>query len=150
MARTTLTLAVAVGLLALVGCGADEPDEPGGASTDPCGGGGEAYYSGVSKTASDGTRFTIVDAVPAPPARFENSWQVRVTDAAGTALTGEMLSAAPWMPKHGHGSPTVTATADAAGLYHLDDVRLSMPGVWQVTLSDASGASALFEFCIAD
>ena len=152
MARTMMTASV---LALALGCsGGDDPD-PGtggaaGATAGPCDGRGDTFAQAMSK--SDGNiTVSIVDADPAPPARYSNTWMIEVRDADGP-LTGADVSAAPDMPDHGHGAQAVQVTPQTDGKFELKPLNLFMPGYWEipitVTLQDQSQASVTFGFCI--
>lgn len=55
-----------------------------------------------------------------------------------------------WMPGMGHGSaPTaVTADADHAGCYFVEDMDFIMNGHWQVKVQIESQAEVVFDVCI--
>jgi len=111
--------------------------------------------------------FELVSSEPAPPAINDNTFVVRVTDADGTALDGQ-LGATLYMPVHQHYSPeSPLVTFDAtSGTFTLDPMDLFMVGLWRITFTfqpqtsgtDAAAAgasnasdtsdSAAFEFCL--
>jgi hypothetical protein len=112
-----------------------------------------AYVPGVSVVDTAGDRtYALEQGSPSPPARGDNTWQVKVTDSSGQPLANLPLGAAAFMPDHGHGSsvvPQVTPNAD--GTYSVGPLYFFMPGVWRVTLSDVDGGAAqngVFFFCI--
>ncbi|MBL4636962.1 MAG: FixH family protein [Kofleriaceae bacterium] len=120
----------------------------------------EAYFAGISKTGDNGITLAIMDSDNAPPAKGDNVWRVKITDATDMALSGMTIKSGTWMPDHSHGSPVVpTITEEGNGEYTIDPVNLFMPGYWEVTLSavDPGGAgpdddmildSVVFKFCI--
>ncbi|HET6585249.1 MAG TPA: FixH family protein [Nannocystaceae bacterium] len=111
------------------------------------------YALGLRKV---GSAFTVqfVDALPAPPARGDNTWRVMVTDDGGAGLSDLALGATPFMPDHGHGTTVATTVTPGAvpGEYVLDPVNLFMPGLWEVTLEmttpDATTDEVVFRFCV--
>ncbi len=115
----------------------------------------EAYSDGVSETSLSGNvSATLLSAEPAPPARGINVWKLHVTDASGAAISDAPLSVSPFMPDHGHGSPSVpSVSAETDGDYEIDDLNLFMPGVWRVTISGALSTDpnddVVFHFCVA-
>lgn len=114
---------------------------------------GETFAAGMSKTGAAGYGFTLVDAIPAPPDRYENDWQVAVTDPDGAAAADVDLSIVLFMPDHGHGSGvTPVVTADGAGGFAIDRINLFMPGLWEITLRANAGGDRLdevtFNFCV--
>ncbi len=94
---------------------------------------------------------SIMNADPAPPARYNNTWVVEVR-SDGTPVSDAVLSVAPDMPDHGHGAQAVKVTPQSDGLYELTPLNLFMPGYWevpiQITLDDQSEAEVVFGFCI--
>lgn len=109
------------------------------------------YALGLAKT---GERWTVtfVEALPAPPTRGDNTWTMRVTDAAGAPVPGLELSVSPFMPDHMHGTTVETVVMEIGdGKYALDPVNLFMPGLWEVTLelgSESSEDEVTFAFCV--
>ena len=98
-------------------------------------------------------QYVLVQSSPAPPARGNDTWTVKVLDSSGAPVSDLDLSAAAFMPDHGHGSsvvPTVTSNGD--GTYSVTPLYFFMPGVWRVTLSDADGGSSatsgVWFFCV--
>lgn len=116
----------------------------------------QVYAVGLSATSKDGAiTIAFVDADPAPPAKGNNTWTVKLTDAGGNPVTGAAIETTAYMPDHGHTSPikpTATEQSDA-GTYEVTPVSLFMPGVWEVTLTvtPASGTATdvTFTFCVA-
>jgi hypothetical protein len=113
------------------------------------------YAVGLSAQAMDGAfAVSFVDANPAPPAKGENTWTVKITDGSGQPMSGATVTVKPFMPDHGHGSsivPQVTPMG-SDGTYQVSLLELFMPGIWQVTftLMPASGPAdtVLFTFCV--
>jgi len=114
-----------------------------GCSTDPR---GLSPLVGASVASLDGTvRVTVESVDPSVPVRGNNFWVVQVADAAGTPLEGATISIQPFMPDHGHGSPSpASAESLAGGRYKLSPLNFSMPGLWEVRLgiTPAGGAKA--------
>ena len=116
----------------------------------------ETYKVGMKGTSKDGAlTITFEDADPSPPAKGENKWVVTITDAAGKPVDGATIEAKAYMPDHGHES---TARPKAApmgehGRYEIKSLDLSMPGLWEVTITvkPQGGApeAVKFTFCIA-
>jgi hypothetical protein len=102
-----------------------------------------------------GLHFTLVEASPAPPARGDNHWTLRVTDASGAVKPHLALSVEPFMPDHGHGTGVkARVSAQPDGTYAVGPLNLFMPGVWRVTVFVSMNAGrpddeAVFFFCIA-
>lgn len=112
----------------------------------------DVYEPGLSKTGEAGLTFTIVEATPAPPARNDNTWIVELAQD-GTPVAADDFDVMPFMPDHGHGTPTVTDVTPGAatGEYTLEPVNMFMPGLWEITLTASVGDvtdSVVFRFCI--
>ncbi len=70
---------------------------------------------------------------PYPPVKGNNWIQYRISDAAGTAVTGLPLDVLPWMPAHGHGTSVQPRIEDqGAGFYLCRDVFFYMAGHWEL------------------
>lgn len=164
LTRTLLALAVP---LALAGCGGGETGTSGETTTTtsatttetpPCAADPRAqvYAVGLSSSSANGAMtITFVDADPAPPAKGNNTWTVTIEDAAGDPVNGAAIATIAYMPDHGHTSaikPTATSLDDK-GTYEIKPVNLSMPGIWEVTLTvtPTGGVTEAvkFTFCIA-
>ncbi len=136
----------------LAGCGSDGKSAPGGTpdAAVACTG-GQTYAAGMEVSGTAGLRVALESAEPAPPARFDNHWIVRLSDAAG-AVEGATLTVVPFMPAHQHGtSKPVVVTPMGGGRYDLAPVNLWMPGLWEVRIAVTSGALTdriVFSFCI--
>jgi hypothetical protein len=127
----------------------------------------DSYAPGLQKSGANGLYgFELVSSTPAPPALNDNTFVLRVTDANGDPLSGQ-LSAALDMPEHGHSSPEtpVISFDPSSGNFTLDPMDLFMVGLWRFTFTftpdassvdGAAGAagdapatdSAVFEFCV--
>jgi hypothetical protein len=100
--------------------------------------------------------FKLLSAVPAPPARGDNTWTLQVNSmsggSVGAPLTGAVMTATPYMPDHLHGSPieVVITPSPTAGQYQLSPVNMWMPGLWETTIqvSDPGGDQVVYRFCI--
>jgi hypothetical protein len=153
-------------LVSLASCASDNAAEPvteadAGveASTEPpvCAADqrAETYTPGlVAKGESGVFSVSLLSISPAPTAKGDNSWQLRVVDADGAPVDGLTIAIKPFMPDHGHGSsitPQITPQG-ADGRYDITRLNLFMPGLWQITLSmtAASGAAdkAVYTFCV--
>jgi hypothetical protein len=131
------------------------------------------FASGMSVASSDGTRvITVVanhpgvppqDTTTAPPVRGSNTWDLRITDASGSAVDGLEVTASVSMPDHNHATPVqpqVTPGTEA-GQYVATPLYLFMSGYWKIDLqtqaapSDAGAAagstaaeSVTFKICV--
>ncbi len=51
---------------------------------------------------------------------------------------GAQIDVEPWMPAHGHGSSTEAVVHEVGeGLYEVEDLSFSMPGIWEVRIDVA-------------
>jgi hypothetical protein len=113
----------------------------------------DTYMLGLTK-AGEHVQVKFIDAVPAPPARFDNTWTVELLDMDDAPMPDMPMAVTPFMPEHQHGSTVVTHVEPGAepGQYVLDPVNLHMPGLWDVTidvtLPDMTTDSVTFTFCI--
>ncbi len=114
----------------------------------------DAYVAGIEKKATTLT-VKIVSATPAPPAKEANAWTLEVTDdVSKAAITGAQLTVTPFMPDHGHGSSHAPIVNEkGAGKYEVNDVYLTMPGLWRTTISVArpnvaAAEEVVFNFCV--
>jgi hypothetical protein len=121
----------------------------------------DAYVVGLSRATEGGTWMVeMVGAAPSPPDVGLNQFQVKVMDAAGTAVEGVTVIVEPRMPEHGHGTVPATfaaqtsaigvAAVPATGAEKLID--LIMPGAWLLHfhVEDSAGTreTASFTFCV--
>jgi hypothetical protein len=113
----------------------------------------DEYVAGLEKIGASGLAVVLVESTPAPPAKNDNTWRLRVLDSAGTPLGGLTVEVTPFMPDHGHGTPInaeVTALAEP-GEYQAAPINLWMPGLWEVRVAVESpdvSDSVVFRFCI--
>lgn len=147
---------LAFSLLAL-GCSGDDGGGGGsGGSTSPSCAEADVYSPGLTKTGAQGkVTVTLEAAQPEPPARGNNDWTVKVSEAGGAPLSDAALVVTPFMPQHGHGTSVVAqVTPLGAGRYRIAPVNFTMPGKWETTfgVSPAAGPAdeVKFTFCIAD
>lgn len=147
--------------ICMVGCDkADDGDGNGdgddGTMESPCGDIDRAdeFGVGLSKT---GEMFTVtfMDATPAPPIRDFNTWTLKVEDGDGDPVDELEWEVFPWMPDHGHGTPTpvVVSPTGEPGEYELDPLNLFMAGLWTIDLvlampEDGGEDTVQFAFCI--
>lgn len=90
----------------------------------------------MQKSGEGGYTIALLDAVPAPPAKGDNVWQMQVEDDTGDAAEGMSIRIRTWMPDHQHGSPIVpTITDEGGGVYSVDPVNLFMGGYWEVDVT---------------
>lgn len=152
-----LLLAAAALALGVAGCSGGDGD--GNTTTQPGAGCSEdprvtPYLVGMEAKSSDGAvTVTFLDADPAPPAKGDNVWMLKIEDASGAAVNDATLSTEAFMPDHGHSStvvPQITFKGD--GTYEIAGLDLFMPGVWEITIDIAPPGgtvqSVLFTFCV--
>lgn len=156
---TTSRLTVLAATLALlclsVACGGDNAPNSDAAgvncSNEPC---ADTYTANMVKSGSSGSFiFLLIDSTPGPPAKGDNSWNLRLTDTGDTPIDGATLEVTPFMPDHGHGTPirVVVTPAGSNGEYTAAPINLWMPGLWEVTIDATAGAdsdSVVYRFFI--
>lgn len=104
-------------------------------ATDPTAGFPSAPYASLG---SDHLALSLElrTAPTQPPVRGANLVQLRVASPQGAPRDGLALTVVPWMPAHGHGSPTKpTVTPQGSGLYEISDVNLPMAGIWELRIT---------------
>jgi hypothetical protein len=111
-----------------------------------------AYAPNLTVTSAGGTlKFVLVESDPAPPARGNDTWTLRVTDASGQPMANMSLSVQTLMPNHGHGSSvTPQITNQGGGNYRVTPLYLFMPGVWRIRFFPTTSPTetADFWFCV--
>lgn len=125
--------------------------EPSACANDPR---AQVYAVGVESKSQDGSMtIAFMDADPAPPAKGNNMWTVKITNAKGESVDGAKIVTTSYMPDHGHTSPIKPQSVPMGdGVYQVSPVNLFMPGVWEVTLTVAAPGekdqAVKFTFCI--
>jgi hypothetical protein len=120
--------------------------------------GADTFVVGLEKAGSTGALdFKMMNAMPAPPARGDNTWVFQINSmtsgVVGAPVDGAQLVVSPFMPAHQHGSPVqvqITPMPDP-GTYKLDPVNLWMPGVWETTIratTSSASDNVVYRFCI--
>ena len=129
----------------------DRDAEP--SATRDCGGAGEDFALGMSKTTASGDlTVAIVAAEPAPPLHGKNSWTVQLSGESGEPITGAGVAFTGWMPLHRHGLTALPVTRELdGGRYEIQTIILFMPQLWElsvvVTRNDES-ADVTFDICV--
>jgi hypothetical protein len=68
-----------------------------------------------------------------PPAKDYNTWDLAITDLAGSPLPQAQITwACAWMPAHGHGINPKAITRLPDGRFEISKQNLSMNGGWDV------------------
>ena len=139
--------------LAATACGGGGGDEPADAWNCSYEARAEPYTAGMNRTTAGGLTVAIVESTPAPPLRGNNAWRVSITDDQQAPLDDMTITIFPWMPDHGHGTPSVPQIAPlGGGEYSIDPVNLWMAGYWEATITVgdgvAPGEDVVFELCI--
>lgn len=118
----------------------------------------DTYMLGLEKSGEHVT-VRFVDAMPSPPARFDNMWMLEIVDATTNLPMDDVdLEVEPYMPDHMHGTSIACQVTemDEPGQVQLEPVNLFMPGLWEVrlnfTLDPSLGLGAtdqvVFRFCV--
>lgn len=151
-------------LVSAFGCGSSTPAGSGGSSSSgtttttssACAtdAGVHEYAVGLAGESATGElTVTFLDADPAPPAKGDNTFLIKVTDGQGQPVVGATIVTQGYMPAHGHPLSIKPATTPKGsdGTYEITPVTLFMPGVWEVTfeITPVMGAagSVKFSFC---
>jgi hypothetical protein len=101
--------------------------------------------------------FKLMDSMPAPPARGNNTWLLQVNamnaGVVGAPVDGATIKVTPFMPSHQHGTGVAVeiSAGASAGQYQLSPVNLWMQGVWETTIRatlDTATDTAVFKFCV--
>jgi hypothetical protein len=105
------------------------------------------YEAGLHVNSSAGSyQVKLVETLPSAAVSGQATWTIEVTAASGSgaanpgapstgqAIDGLDISAAPFMPDHGHGTAPVAVTPKGQGRYELSPVHLFMSGYWEVRL----------------
>jgi hypothetical protein len=104
-----------------------------------CQGRGFRAPVGESVLSLDGAiRFEVLEATPTTPSVGANSWLVEldIDSEDAVTLTEEDITVTPFMPDHGHGSPSAVLVHEVEeGGLRLEPITLFMPGLWNVTLN---------------
>lgn len=111
----------------------------------------ETYAAGMTHPGGAKTfDFVLVSSDPAPPARGNDTWLVRV-EKNGQPQTGATVRVDLFMPRHGHGTSVVPVVTPMGDGYSISPLYLFMPGLWRVTITATVGSdtdSAAFYFCV--
>lgn len=124
---------VALASVALATCSEAEPGSAAAIST--CTGRGDDL-SRLRLTSGE-LVLSVLETFPVPPGVGDNEWIVSMRDTAEVPMTGlaASLLVTPFMPEHGHGTPTAVGIAEVdAGEYRLGPVNTFMPGLWRIRL----------------
>ena len=113
----------------------------------------DSYDANLPKAGNAGQiQFVLMNAQPAPPAKGNNTWTLKLLDATGAPIQNATFAIKTWMPMMRHGSsiaPRQAANAD--GTYSISNLYLIMDGIWQVTFTAQSGSmkdTAMYTFCV--
>ena len=148
--------AIAACALLASACGSDSessvPDAMPDCTADPR---GQNYLPGMTVAADDGIQVVLVEARPAPPVRFGNTWDLEVRDAAGAVVPVTTLGVVPFMPDHGHGTPEppLPVAGVEPGTFSMGPFDLWMPGIWELRFAvDREGtvSFATMTFCLKE
>jgi hypothetical protein len=149
MSIVVVSRAVLIASLLTAACGGDDaPAEADAGYNCALDERGETYSAGMTKTGEGGYVFTLVDALPSPPAKSDNALTLALTDAEGEPATTAGLNILPCMPDHGHGSPLVpTITPAGDGSFSIERLNLWMPGLWEISIWATEADAAVERTC---
>jgi len=117
----------------------------------------DAYAPNMSKPGESGVlTFEIVKSEPAPPMQGNNTFTVKITDQAGTAIAADVRVDLTMADRNQPTTVDPVVTFDAmTGIYTIAPLSMHLPGVWKVAFdammdSDAGVTADLvtFYFCI--
>ena len=139
--------------LLLAGCGSGSSNQPDAGEVIDCSSDPRVftYTPGMTvASASKALTFALLQSNPGPPAKGNDTWTIKVTDASSQPQANLNISVLPFMPDHGHGtSVNASITNNHDGTYTVAPLYFFMPGVWRTTFTTASPAdSAVFFFCV--
>lgn len=80
----------------------------------------------------DGKLFSVASEPVAAPRRGANTFRIRVATLGGQPVLGAKVEVLATMPAHAHEAPVPHVTDEGHGLYVVEDVIFSMPGLWQI------------------
>lgn len=155
--RSSLAHALAAGLLAVAvgtACSSDPEPAPTPAQTSSCAQETRAdrYLVGLQKKTPSGLSVSLMTAEPAPPAKGNNAWTLKLVDASGAPIEAADVSLTPYMPDHAHGSAVKPEVkAQGGGNYGVSRIYLPMSGFWEFTITVVRGGvseEAKFGFCV--
>ena len=90
------------------------------------------FSAGMAKEGEHGAlTFELLTSDPAPPAKGDNAWTLRIFDAAH-APADVSLDVQLAMPDHGHGSRVAPKISYEAEQFSVAPLDLFMAGVWQI------------------
>ncbi len=147
----------AAALVALMGCSHSEThpethhERPGDAATlTACQGRGDVLDELRVEAELDAGRaaeLSFLEGNPARPIVGNNSWLFFLAvDGEPASNVGSGLTVTPFMPDHGHGTPTaVVVTEGKSGQYLFEPVHTRMAGFWEITV-DVATASLKTQF----
>lgn len=160
-------VAAATFLIGIAGCapcetsnGATDADADGGAEAGlppaPCDGRGQVLEDvDIAARVDGGASLSLkfVEGEPMPPVVGNNSWLFALElDGVPFAGAAEHVIVTPFMPDHGHGTPTaVVVTETSAGSYQFEPVHTRMAGFWEIRIDVDTAdvdATLVFGVCV--
>jgi len=84
----------------------------------------------------NGSLWLELRSSPQPPEQGTNHFEAFIVRAQGYApVTGLDLEVEPWMPAHGHGSPSSPSVEELGqGRYLIRNVAFNMAGEWELNI----------------
>lgn len=116
----------------------------------------QSYQAGMTAAVpSSRLSVRLVDALPGPPDRGENTFRLRLEDPVGAPVDTATVTVRPWMPDHGHGATPEVWPLERVGPGEgrVGPINFFMPGLWEVQVRvQTDGATApsraTFSFCV--
>lgn len=118
----------------------------------PCGGRGEPLQGLQAMASMDGGRvaqMALIVAEPPRPIVGNNTWSFTLkVDEEPLEGVAAAITVTPFMPDHGHGTPTEVAVTELEpGVYRFAPVHTRMAGYWEIGVDVATErVYAHFEF----
>jgi hypothetical protein len=84
----------------------------------------------------NGSLWLELRSSPQPPEQGTNHFEAFIVRSESYApVTGLEIEVEPWMPAHGHGSPSEPSVEELGqGRYLIRDVAFNMAGEWELTI----------------
>jgi hypothetical protein len=133
MRFSTLLIVLA---LAASGCGGEASDGHDTGHQHSGSGEHDHYMPGMTRWSQHELYQVSFYSTPAPPALGINVFQLGIRDVDGRSVEGATVTVDLSMPAHGHGSDRVPVVEEEdGGVYRVENVSLSMMGIWQIDIT---------------
>jgi hypothetical protein len=90
------------------------------------------YSAGMTFEGTHGVVIALMDSVPAPPVKGDNTWTLDIKDSSGAEITDATITTKQTMVDHGHpGAKIINVTSEGGGTYEARPVNFNMTGYWE-------------------